>query len=352
MAGMKGLKGLAAAGAAAGALGASAYAAYCCRILNKPVPPRAELEDYLLGLMRQTGQADLEPLYREGRLFREDTLKAGGRELRLYLFESQPSDPVVVFIPGTSVYALVYVELLHKLRNEGFNVIGFDPRGHGLSAGRRGVYTLGALVEDSMAVISYAVENYGGKVGMAGSSQGGMAAFYTAAADRRLKAAVCHNLIAPDEPDNYRMTRWPAFFHALTALIPLTRLVPQALKDRLMTPVAAYLDLAAEPSRLYPDVKAWIRSDPLTVNGVSLSALISLTSEPIARRVEEIDTPVMVIHSGGDNIFPEDYVRRVFARLTCDKELLYLPGRPHLVTIDYVDEVLPATAAWFGKHLR
>ncbi len=116
-----------------------------------------------------------------------------------------------------------------------------------------------------------------------------------------------------------------------------------------MTPVAAYLDLAAEPSRLYPDVKAWIKRDPLTVNGVSLSALISLTSEPIARRVEEIDTPVMVIHSGEDNIFPEDYVRRVFARLTCDKEFLYLPGRPHLVTIDYVDELLPAVAAWFCK---
>jgi pimeloyl-ACP methyl ester carboxylesterase len=349
---MKGLKGIAAASAAAGALGASAYAVYCHRILNKPVPPRAELEGYLLDLMRLTGQPELEPLYLEGRLFREETLQAGGRELRLYLFESQPADPVVVFIPGTSVYALLYVELLHRLRKEGFNVIGFDPRGHGLSGGKRGVYTLGGLVEDSMAVISYAVEHYGDRVGMAGSSQGGMAAFYTAAADKRLRAAVCHNLIAPDEPDNYRMTRWPAFFRALTALMPATALLPRALKDHLMTPVAAYLDLAAEPSRLYPDVKAWIKSDPLTVNGVSLSALISLTSEPIARRVEEIDTPVMVIHSGADNIFPEDYVRRVFARLTCDKELLYLPGRPHLVTIDYVDEILPAMAAWFGKHLR
>ncbi len=220
---MKKSKGIAATGAAAGVLGAAAYAAYCRSILNKPVPARAELEEYLLDLMRLTGQPDLEPLYLEGRLFREETLPAGGRELRLYLFESRPSDPVVVFIPGTSVYALLYVELLHRLRKEGFNVIGFDPRGHGLSGGKRGVYTLGGLVEDSRAVISYAVERYGEKVGMAGSSQGGMATFYTAAADERLKAAVCHNLIAPDEPDNYRMTRWPSFFRALTALMPADR---------------------------------------------------------------------------------------------------------------------------------
>jgi pimeloyl-ACP methyl ester carboxylesterase len=349
---MKGLKKAMAATAAAGLLGTSAYAAYGYRMMHKPLPCREEFASYLLSLLRKIGLEEIESAYRQGSLFREDSITVDGCAVRLYLFESRPEDPVVVFIPGTSVYALIYVELMHKLRNAGFNVIGFDPRGHGLSEGGRGVYTLGTLVEDAAAVISYAVERYGNSVGMMGSSQGGMAAFYTAAADPRLGAVVCHNIIAPDEPDNYRMTRWPPFYRVLTALIPLTGLLPRNLKDRMMTPVSAYLDLGAEPCNLFPDVKEWIKRDPLVVNAICLSALISLDSEPIARPVEEIETPVMVLHSGEDNIFPEDYVRRVFDRLRCEKEFLYLPGRAHLVTIDYVDEILPTVTDWFARHLR
>jgi esterase/lipase len=62
--------------------------------------------------------------------------------------------------------------------------------------------------------------------------------------------------------------------------------------------------------------------------------------------VEEIETPIMVIHPEEDNIFPEDYVRRVYDRLNCEKEFLYLEGKPHLVMIDYVDEILPPIAGW------
>ncbi len=331
--------------AAGGLLGAGAYAAYSWKAMNKPLPTRPELDAYLAWL---TGVVEM-PEIRTS--YREEVLQAHGNRLRLYHFESQPGDPAVVFIPGTSVYALLYGEFMLKLSRAGFNVIGFDPRGHGMSEGYRGVYTLGELVDDARAVISHVAGTYGENIALAGSSQGGMAAFYAAAAEPLLKAAICHNVIAPDEPDNYRMTRWPEIYKVALALAPLTRAVPQPLLAHMMTPVSLYLELGAEQCRFFPDVARFLKEDPLAVNHVSLAALISLATTPLARPVEEIETPIMVIHAARDNIFPEDYVRRVFDRLTCPKEWLYMPDAPHLVMTDYVDDILPPIVDWLKQML-
>jgi pimeloyl-ACP methyl ester carboxylesterase len=327
----------------AATMGMLGWVAYSYAKMNKAVPPDEEIEAYARSLL---GRVGLEALYGT---WREEVLPVEGRELHLYHFESKPGDPVMVFIPGTSVYALLYTEFMYKLSREGFNVVGFDPRGHGKSGGKRGVYTLGELADDTRAVIDHAIGIYGDNVAVSGSSQGGMAAFYCAAAEPRLKAAVCHNVIAPDEPDNQRMTRWPNLYRPFMPLLPLLQPLMKSPIGKLMTPVFTYLDLKAETSRLMPDVGKFLREDPVVVNAVSLGALTSLPTTPLARKVEEIATPIMVIHAGQDNIFPEDYVRRVYDRLTCKKEFLYLPDAPHLVMTDYVDDLIPPVSTWLRE---
>lgn len=329
--------------AVAGMLG---WAAYSRKKMKRPVPPDEETAEYVRSLMERTGVEGLAGSWRE------EVLPVGGNRLRLYHFEAMPGDPVMVFVPGTSVYALLYAEYMYKLSRRGFNVVGFDPRGHGRSSGKRGVYTLGGLVEDAVAVIDHAIDMYGEDVAVSGSSQGGMVSFYCAAAEPRLKAAVCHNLIAPGEPDNACMTRRPELFRPLMPFLPLLKPLMDSPVGELMIPVSAYLDLSAETSRLVPDVARFLEEDPFAVNAVSLSALHSLSTTPLARRVEEIRTPVMVIHAGRDNIFPEEYVRRLYVRLTCDKEFLYLPDAPHLVMTDHVDELIPPISAWVMEKMR
>jgi pimeloyl-ACP methyl ester carboxylesterase len=120
----------------------------------------------------------------------------------------------------------------------------------------------------------------------------------------------------------------------------------------LRTPVQAYLDLNAERSRFLPDIGRFLREDPLLATAVSLRALVSLSTTPMTCKVEEITTPVMVIHAGYDTIFPEDYVRRVYDRLTCEKEFLYLPDAYHLVMTDYVDEIMPTVSAWLKEKMK
>jgi pimeloyl-ACP methyl ester carboxylesterase len=331
----------------AAAAGMAGWAAYSYKMMNKPVPSDEEARAYAKSLMERVGLGELFDTWREERL------EVGNNQLALYHFESAPGDPTMVFVPGTSVYALLYIEYMHKLSRQGFNVVGFDPHGHGMSGGKRGVYTLGELVDDAMAVIDHAINTYGDNVAVSGSSQGGMVAFYCAAAEPRLKAAVCHNIIAPDEPDNERMTRWPAFYGNLLRLSKLPFIQPMLNTPlgNMMPPVSAYLDLKAEPCRVFPDLPQFFKEDPLIVNAVSLSALASLGATPMAARVEDIKTPVMVIHPGEDNIFPEDYVRRVYGRLNCEKKFLYLEGKPHLVLIDYVEEIIPPIAEWLKKMM-
>jgi len=328
------------------ATGLAGWVFYSYSRMKKPIPDEDAARTYAGELFQKVGMGHLYGTWEE------EWLDLPDRRLALYHFKSQSEDPVLVFVPGTSVYALLYTWFMHEMRMRGFNVVGFDPRGHGMSSGPRGVYTLGQLLEDALAVVDHTVSLYGERVAVAGSSQGGMVAFYCAASDTRLKAAVCHNVIAPDEPDNERMTRWPALFRPMIPLLPALRPLMASPLGRLMVPVALYLDLKNEPSRIIPDVVGFLKEDPLAVNAVSLGAFLSLACTPLARKVEEIRVPVMIVHGGRDNIFPEDYVRRVYERLACEKEFLLLPEKPHLVMTDYVDEIVPPIAAWLKKMME
>jgi pimeloyl-ACP methyl ester carboxylesterase len=330
----------------AAALGMAGWAAYSYRMMNKPILTGEEAEAHARSLLASMGIPELMNTWRE------EVLTLGDRELHLYHFESKPGDPTVVHVPGTGSFALLYTEYQHKLSRRGFNVVGLDPRGHGASSGKRGVYTLGELVDDALAVIEHAIATYGDKVAVSGDSQGGMTAFYCAAAEPRLKAAVCHSLIAPDEPDNTRMTRWPRYYKVLATTRPLTQPILNTPLGQLMQPVSAYLDLKAEETRTLPDIHKFFKEDPVQVNAVSFAAISSLDNTPMARRVEEIEVPVMVVHGGRDNIFPEDYIRRVYNRLDCEKEFLYLPDGAHGVMLDNVDEIVPPIAEWLHKTMH
>ena len=274
----------------------------------------------------------------------EDWLENDGLKLHLDLFLSEPSDPALVFFPGTSVYSIFYAEFMHKMRLEGFNVVGIDPRGHGRSEGRRGSYTVSSLLSDAQAAVSYCINRFGDRVAIAGSSQGGIVSFYAAASDRRLKGAVCHNIAVLDDPGSVRLTRNPRLSLFMKRLLPLAHAAPG-----VRIPVSGYLDLKAEATKLGGNAYEFIKRDPFATTSITLGALASLASTPLPCPPEEIEVPVMVVHGERDNIFPLDYVKKIYDRLTCEKEFLLLKDKPHLVMTDYVDEVIPSVTAWLNR---
>ncbi len=316
------------------------YASSCCYQGANP-PDEKTGRDTLVKYMNKLKiGADLSAM--------EDTyIDANGSRLHLLVFPAGKNAPTLVFIPGTSVYAGFYIEYIYAMFKLGFNVVGFDPRGHGLSGGGRGDYTINAIVDDALAVVKYARTRFGGKVAVAGSSQGGMAAFYAAARDDSIAGAVCHNIADLNGKDNL----------VLSTIRPPLFLVPAAeflmkLYGSYSIPISLYLDLTTELLKDGTGVVEYSQSDPVIVTRITLRALGSLLHTDPAKPVEKITVPVMVVHADRDSIFPQAYVEGIFKKLTCPKKFMLFKNTDHLVMTNNVDEVAPASAAWLREIMR
>jgi len=311
-----------------------------------------DLKTYFAGLFSRLGLTEAMGSWSD------DRLESDGLSLYLCVLPGNVGAPAVVFIPGTSVYALCYLELLLGLRRAGFNVVGFDPRGQGQSGGRRGDYTVMEHVADARAVVAYARDRFGGPVFVMGSSQGGIEAFYLAAAGEPIAGAICHNIADLTDPESVRLVRFgprgygPAGRAAvalINATASLTRLLARLLPG-LKVPIPLYLDLTREPMRVFGNAWEFVRQDPLALQSITMRAFASLAGTSLPRPVEEIATPILVLHSAGDHIFPETYIRRIYDRLRCDRELKLYPDLPHLITIEHVPRILPDVIEWIHRR--
>lgn len=271
-------------------------------------------------------------------------IDANGFRLHLDILSHGEGFPTVVFVPGTSVYAQVYMGLLSNIHAAGFNVVAFDPRGHGHSSGPRGDYAIDDIVEDTLAVISYARKRFGGKVAVVGSSQGGIVAFYAAAKADSLAAAVCHNLADLNGRENQVLSQIRVPFW----LTPMVRMLMRIYQG-FAIPVLLYLNLKIEYFENGERASDYIRKDPLCVSWITLRALNSLLKTPLAKPVECITTPIMLIHSDKDHIFPQAYVEKIYNKLTCAKKYLLLKDCDHLVMSNRVEEVTPVIAQWLQE---
>jgi pimeloyl-ACP methyl ester carboxylesterase len=222
---------------------------------------------------------------------------------------------------------------------------GFDPRGHGRSGGPRGSYTIPELLADLRAAVAFARSRFGDPIAVAGSSQGGIVSFYLAAAGDPVASVICHNVADLGDPESVRLTRYPGVSRILKPLVlSAARLFPE-----VRVPLSLYLDLDAEPVRFLGTAKAVASQAPLFVPYIRLKGLASLASCPLPRPVEEIRTPVMILHGERDTIFPSIYVEGIYRRLTCRKRLQVHPGLPHYLIVDYLAEILPGVLQWLEE---
>ena len=101
------------AGAAGAAAGAVAYRGYRDYYRPGPLPPGPDIDSYLDKLFERMGLPGL------GREIEEDWIECGGEKLHLDVFATDASRRAIVFVPGTSLYALAYAEYMHKMPSPG-----------------------------------------------------------------------------------------------------------------------------------------------------------------------------------------------------------------------------------------
>ncbi len=277
--------------------------------------------------------------------FEPDSVLSGKLRLHVDVIQVDRSRPTVVFMPGTNAYAILYGEFLTALADNGYNIVGFDPRGHGRSEGARGSYTVPELMADMRAVVRYARRRFGDPIVVSGSSQGGIIAFYLAAEGFPMAGAICHNVADLGDSASIRLTRSPTLSRLMKPWVAfLARLFPE-----FKVPMTSYINLKAEPIRDLGNSRDLLYRGALLVPFIRLKGMASLASEPLPCPVEEIATPVMILHGEKDAIFPRDYIEYIYGRLTCKKYLRVYEGLHHYILFDHVDAVLPDVLCWLEE---
>jgi alpha-beta hydrolase superfamily lysophospholipase len=265
--------------------------------------------------------------------------------LQLEVIRVDRDAPTLVFMPGTNAYTLLYGELLCALADRGYNIVGFDPRGHGRSGGRRGSYTIPDLVDDFDAVVAWARATFDGPVIGMGSSQGGITAFYAASGGSAVDGIICHNLADLADPRAADLTRAPRLSRLMAGTLHrLARWLPE-----VPVPMSAYLDLAREPVEGIGTAKDVLLSDPLTVPFVRLKTLSSLGKTPLPAPLSAFDTPILVLQAGADAIFPTAYIQDLVDQLPGDATLKIYPGLPHYFFVDQVPAFIDDVHTWLER---
>lgn len=277
-----------------------------------------------------------------------DEVESDGIKLHLDIYEYSRKAPTIVFIPGTAIYAMCYGEMLYKLGKAGYNVVGFDPRGHGRSEGVRGDYTIPDIMSDARNVISYAIKKFNKNVSLMGSSQGGIVAFYVAAVEDRIQSAICHTFADLANQESVRLTRYP---NLSSVLRPLIASFGGVFSDTQI-PVSLYLDLDTVEVKFFGSARKFIETNPLALKTISLRALRSLAHTPLPKPIEQITTPVMVFQGTSDSIFPMDYTQRIYDQLSCKKRIHFFEGLNHALNTEDMPGLLKPVTEWLEEIYR
>lgn len=279
--------------------------------------------------------------------FTTDFFMSDGLRINVDLLVHDKAAPTVVFVPGTAIYALCYSEFLYKLYQRGFNVVGFDPRGHGRSEGPRGDYTVEELMRDTHGAISYAINKFNSNVSLMGSSQGGIVALYMAAKDTRLKGVVCQNFADLTAPEAAKLTRFPKLSKYLRPLI----LNFGGVMPNTPIPINTYLDLELVKIKYFGNMKNFIDQDPLALHHISFRALQSLASTPLPKPLHEIEVPVMVFQGTADSIFSVEMTQNIFDKLECKKRFELFEDEDHAIIAESPDKIIGPIVNWL-EHIH
>jgi len=279
--------------------------------------------------------------------FDNDYLDSRGVRLHLNIIRYSQDAPTVVFIPGMALYSLCYAELLASVAAEGFNVIGFDPRGQGQSGGKRGDFNFNDIVKDTQAVVTYAIDNFNTEITVMGSRQGGIAALYAAAADDRICSAVCHSVA--DLADIKQLNVYPTYTKILKPFaFGLSRIFPN-----ISLKVKRHFNVPNEKLKHFGDINAFMEEDPLVLKRIKVKSLRSFNDAHLARSLDKITTPIFVLQPEKDTIFPLEYIQNIVDRLAGKKRLEIFEGKSATMITESVGEVLPSISRWLKEiHLQ
>lgn len=227
-----------------------------------------------------------------GQVIRESEIRsADGLGLYAWLRDSRTRPKgVVAHVHGIGEHSRRYDHLTAYWQERGYASAGFDLRGHGRSAGRRGhTPSYGALMDDIATFLDFVAEAYADvPTTLYGHSMGGNLVLNYALRRQPLLAAVIAS--SPYLRLTFEPARWMRRGAAL-----LARIAPSiSVRTRI-----DMHDLSRDP-----EVVRRCEADPLVHERITLSFFTQAhaAAEAAIRRASEISVPVLVMHGRADRI--------------------------------------------------
>lgn len=298
----------------------------------------ATIEDYFIDLSHKYGYHEYLQHFSS-----TDIESSNNIRLHIEMLRNSKESPTIIIVPGTAIYGFCYAGIMIELYNAGFNVIACDLRGHGRSSGIRGDYSIEELVEDVQHTISYAIKEFNSQVFLLGSSQGAIVSLYTASADDRVKAMVCHTIADLGAPETAQLVRHQNLFKLLRPIV----IKAGELLPKTQVPISSYLDLESIKLSYYGNLKKFIEQDPLVLKSISLRALRSLSTSKMYKPIESIAIPTLVISGANDTIFPVLYTKSIYNKLQCKKDFILYENCDHALMHENVDLIHNDIIRWF-----
>ena len=296
------------------------------------------IDEYADYLLYRTGAEKIDQVEHQ---FIETT--KGKIAIDVLAFDDQK--PTIIYIPGTALYSFPFIHFLNKFRDAGYNAIGFDPIGHGRSEGKRGDYDIASLMDDTKAVIEYAKERFNHKVSLFGSSQGGIVAFYLAAANAKVDSVICHCIADLSLKENLALTRFPNVFGLLR---PSMQMLGKYLPN-VNIPVSMYLNVDKINLKYLGSIENFMNNDPYALHAISSKALVSLSRDKLPQAIDKIEIPTMVFIGDKDEIFSVSYIEKLFNQLNCKKQMRVFKNMGHACFSNHPNEVFNAIEEWLKE---
>ena len=288
--------------------------------------------------------AEIESVVRTTGLVYEDT------PVHVRLYWRGDDAPTLLSPHGLIVYGFLCSRLHLNFYRLGYNVVSWDFPGFGQSGGPRNGPTIAKMIDVWRMMISWASEQIGGdQVFVVGLAEDGVTGYYASANHPLVRAISLHHLVEFGDLENVAWVnpRWLRRVQGWGIAV-IEKVAPWVQFDAEKAVPWEAIFASEEDAAAYELYKR----DPLRIQRYN----VHLARQLFARRkppvtFEECTTPVQLLTSENNNIWPPHINERAFARLAGPKELVVLEGEDQWSVSQAFNELYAGhVVRWFDQH--
>jgi len=272
--------------------------------------------------------------------------------LHVRVYWNGPEAPTLLSPHGLIVYGFLCARLHLNFHRLGYNVVSWDFPGFGQSGGPRNGPTLASMIEVWRKMIPWASEQVGGKrVSVVGLAEDGVTAYYASANHPLVSAISVHHLLEFGDLENVAWVnpRWMRRLHGW-GIAAIEKIAPWAQFDAEKAVPWETIFASDEDAQAYE----LYRRDPLRIQryNVHLARQLFKRRKPPVR-FEDCRTPVQLITSENNKLWPPHINAGTHARLGGPKELVVLENQDQWSVSQAFNELYAGhVARWFAQHER